>query len=58
MTLSDGVWTQWRDASDPFPQRFVGELSDDGSAIEARWEKAEDGSDWALDFNLTYTREG
>jgi hypothetical protein len=58
MTLSDGVWTQLRDAPDPFPQRFVGEISDDGNTIEARWEKAEDGSDWAVDFNLTYAREG
>lgn len=42
MTLSDGVWTLWRDAPDPFPQRFSGTLSEDGPTITGRWEKALD----------------
>lgn len=29
MTLSDGVWKLWRDAPDPFPQRFTGTFSDE-----------------------------
>jgi hypothetical protein len=56
MTLSDGVWKLWRDSPDPFPQRFTGTFSDDGKTIEARWEKAEDGSDWETDFDLTYRK--
>jgi hypothetical protein len=58
MSFDGSVWEQRRDATDPFPQRFVGELSDDGNTIEARWEKAPDGSNWELDFHLTYTKEG
>jgi hypothetical protein len=58
MSLGAGVWKQWRDASDPFPQRFIGELSDDGNTIEARWEKAEDGSTWELDFNFDVHKGG
>jgi hypothetical protein len=56
MSVDDGVWKLWRDAPDPFPQRFSGTFSDDGSAIAGRWEKAEDGSKWETDFDLTYTK--
>ena len=58
MTLEDGVWRLWRDSPDPFPQRFRGEIQDDGETIAARWEKALDGSDWESDFDLTYRRSG
>ena len=54
MTLSDRVWKLWRDASDPFPQRFTGTFSDDGMTIAGRWEKAEDGTNWETDFDLTF----
>jgi hypothetical protein len=57
MSFDGSVWKQWREGADPFPQRFIGELSDDGNTIEARWEKAEDGTNWSLDFNLVYTKE-
>lgn len=57
MTFADGVLRQHRDAPG-FHQRFVGELSADGSRIDARWERSEDGEDWFLDFELTYTRVG
>lgn len=53
MTLDDGVWTLSRDEPDPFPQRFTGTLSADGSTIAGRWEKAEDGRTWETDFDLT-----
>jgi hypothetical protein len=56
MTLSDEVWTLWRDSPDPFPQRFTGTFSDDGMTIAGRWEKADDGKTWVTDFDLTYTK--
>jgi hypothetical protein len=56
MALSDGVWKLWRDAPDPFPQRFSGTISDEGKTIAGRWEKAEDGASWDTDFDLTYRR--
>jgi hypothetical protein len=57
MSLSDGVWKLWRDAPNPFPQRFTGEFSDDGRTIAGRWEKQEAG-EWQTDFDLTYRRVG
>jgi hypothetical protein len=57
MTFSDGVWRLWRDAPVPFPQRYTGTFHD-GNTIVGRWEKAEDGSTWAADFDLTYRRVG
>jgi hypothetical protein len=56
MTLDDGVWRLWRDAPDPFPQRFTGTFSDDGMTISGRWEKAENGSAWETDFDLSYRK--
>jgi hypothetical protein len=56
MTLADGVWKLWRDAPDPFPQRFTGTFNDDGKTIAGRWEKAEDGSNWETDFDFTYRK--
>ena len=60
MTIEDGVWTLLRERADftplSFRQRFMGEFSDDGSRIDGRWEKDEDGGGWQLDFELTYVR--
>lgn len=56
MTLRDGTWRLWRDAPDPFPQRFSATFSEDGATITGRWEKAEDGSTWETDFDLIYRR--
>jgi hypothetical protein len=56
MTLADGVWKLWRDSPE-FPQRFEGRFSGDGETIEGRWEKAEDGSTWEIDFDFTYRKE-
>jgi hypothetical protein len=58
MTLEDGVWKLWRDSPDPFPQRFTGTFEDDGRTIAGRWEKAEHGSTWSTDFDLTYRKTG
>jgi hypothetical protein len=56
MSLEDGEWRLWRDGPDPFPQRFVGQFSEDGKRIEARWEGKKDGSSWETDFDLVYTK--
>jgi hypothetical protein len=55
MSLRDGVWKLWRDAPG-FWQRFTGTFSSDGRTIHGRWEKSSDGSQWEVDFDLTYTR--
>lgn len=56
MTLEDGVWTLWREGPD-WPQRYVGEFSDDGNTITGRWERGKSlGAPLELDFELTYTR--
>jgi len=57
MSIGDGEWRLWRDG-EPFAQRFVGRFSEDGKTIEGRWEIAEDGSTWDVDFDLTYRRVG
>jgi hypothetical protein len=38
MTLEEGVWTLFREGPD-WPQRYVGELSEDGNTIAGRWER-------------------
>jgi hypothetical protein len=55
MSLSGNVWKLWRDFPG-FSQRFIGTFSDDRKIISARWEKSDDGSNWELDFKLTYTK--
>jgi hypothetical protein len=56
MTLEGGVWTLWREGPD-WPQRYVGELSDDGNTITGRWERGESlGAPLQHDFDLTYRR--
>jgi hypothetical protein len=55
MTLQDGVWKQWRDAPG-FAQRFTGIFHADGKQITGRWEQSSDGVNWAIDFDLTYTK--
>lgn len=57
MSLSEGVWKLWRDAPG-FSQRFTGNFKDDGDTIEGRWERSDDGIEWEVDFDLTYTRVG
>src|SRR6266545_3553736 len=55
MSIGDGRWKLWRDG-EPFPQRFTATISDDGTTITGRWEKAEDGTNYTTDFDLTYRR--
>jgi hypothetical protein len=60
MNLSDGVWTLLRDSADftplDFAQRYTGTFAADGRRIEGRWESAQDGTTWELDFHLSYTK--
>ena len=39
-----------------FAQRFTGRLSEDRATMDARWERSDDGVNWELDFELTYTK--
>ncbi len=56
MSLEDGVWTLFRDGPD-WPQRYIGELSEDGNIITGRWEAgSESGAPLEHDFDMTYTR--
>ena len=62
MDLSDGVWTLLRDSADftplDFAQRYTGTFAADGRRIDGRWESAQDGTTWELDFHLNYTKAG
>jgi hypothetical protein len=62
MDLTDGVWTLLRDSPDftplEFSQRFTGTFSADGRRIDGRWESAQHGSAWELDFHLSYVKAG
>ena len=55
VSLADGVWKMWREADDPFPQRFTGNFEDGDETIRGRWEKREQ-DEWEVDFDLTYRR--
>jgi hypothetical protein len=55
MSLRDGVWKLWRGGK-PFAQRFTGTFSEDGQTMTGRWERADDGTTWETDFDLTYTK--
>ncbi len=67
LTAIDGsTWKIWRapgeDWNGPdgpgFNQRFIGEISADGTTIEARWERGmgDAGDAWEIDFPITYRR--
>lgn len=52
-----GQWSLWR-AGEPFSQRFTGRFEDDGNTILGRWEEAEDGGNYTIDFDLIYRKIG
>jgi hypothetical protein len=54
-TLTDDEWRLERGAPD-FHQRFIGVFRDAGRTIDGRWESSADGTQWALDFPITYRR--
>jgi hypothetical protein len=56
MTLEEREWRIWGQAGPEFFQRFAGTFGEDGKTIASRWEKSSDGSNWELDFELTYTK--
>ena len=41
---------------EPFAQRFIRTISDDARTISGRWEKAENGPEFTVDFYLTYRK--
>lgn len=56
MTLENGMWTLFRAGPD-WPQRYVGEISDDGNTITGRWERGDrPGAPLQHDFELNFTR--
>jgi len=55
MSLEGDEWRLWRDGA-PFSQRFTARFSDDGNTITGRWEMAEDGTNFATDFDLVYRK--
>jgi hypothetical protein len=55
MRLDGAEWTLER-AGEPFPQRFVGTISEGARTISGCWEKAEDGEDFVVDFYLSYRK--
>jgi Protein of unknown function (DUF1579) len=57
MSLSNKVWKLWRDAPE-FCQRYSSTFSTDGNTITGSWEMSTDGSNWKLDFHLTYKKVG
>jgi hypothetical protein len=57
MSIGDGEWKLWR-TGEPFPQRFTATISEDGTTIAGRWEKAEDGTNYTTDFELIYCKVG
>jgi len=55
MHIDSREWTLQREG-EPFPQRFIGTISDDARTISGRWEKAENGPEFTVDFYLTYRK--
>jgi hypothetical protein len=55
MSVSTDEWGLQRLGA-PFPQRFVGRISEDRRTISGCWEKAEDGEHFTVDFYLTYRK--
>jgi hypothetical protein len=60
MELDDELWTLERTKADfselPFGQRYVGRFEEGGNRITGQWEKADAGTNWEIDFELSYTR--
>jgi hypothetical protein len=55
MSISNDEWKLWREG-EPFSQRFTGTFSQDGNTITGRWEIAEDGTNYEIDFELILRR--
>jgi hypothetical protein len=56
MTLGAGTWTLYRAGPD-WPQRYVGQLGEDGNTITGRWERGTElGAPLQHDFDLNFSR--
>ena len=60
MELTDELWTLERTKADfselPFSQRYEGRFEDGGDRIVGQWMKANSGTNWETDFELSYVR--
>src|SRR2546421_3958863 len=56
MSVSEGVWTVWRDAPGFF-QRFTGTFGPDKTIITGRWETSGGGAPGAHDLDPIYTKD-
>jgi hypothetical protein len=56
MRIDARHWTLHREG-EPFSQRFIATISDDARTISGGWEKAENGTEFMLDFHLTYRKD-
>ena len=56
LTLEGREWRISGRADADFFQRFIGTFNEDGSEVRGRWERSVDGSDWQLDFEVTYSK--
>jgi hypothetical protein len=55
MAIDDREWRLWRNG-EPFSQRFTATFDDDGNRITGLWEIAEDGENFAPDFEVVLRR--
>jgi hypothetical protein len=55
MQIDSKQWILQREG-EPFAQRFIGTISDDARTISGRWDKAENGPEFTVDFYLTYRK--
>lgn len=55
MHIDSKQWTLHREG-EPFAQRFTATISDDARTISGRWEKADNGPEFTVDFYLTYRK--
>jgi len=56
MSLSDGIWKQWRD-SEGFLQRMTATFSNDNKTIQTQGELSRDGLNWEGDLSIKFTKK-
>jgi len=58
MDVRGDTWTLFRERRGPgeLSQRFTGTFSPDRQTVTGRWERADDGTTWQHDFDMTYRK--